>query len=180
MYYTRIWATPPPSYAACILNQWPLTENRTDDALPGNAPTPKCCGQTARCWRRHLLDFCHFLSYCKVFISHFERQFRLGKTLLICQQKSVMFIYRIGSKTLGRLSTPGIGPGPPTCSPWILCTAEGSVFPKRRDGRIVKTCFVHVIPLSGTCFDMTLKRATRQSQTLNNKSIAMDKTGSAI
>ena len=120
-----------------------------------------------------------FLSYCKVFISHFERQFRLGKTLLICQQKSVMFIYRIGSKTLGRLSTPGIGPGPPTCSPWILCTAEGSVFPKRRDGRIVKTCFVHVIPLSGTCFDMTPKRATRQSQTLNKKSIAMHKTGRA-
>ena len=26
-----------------------LTENRTDDALPANAPTPKCCGQTARC-----------------------------------------------------------------------------------------------------------------------------------
>ena len=24
MYYARIWATPPPSYAACILNQWPL------------------------------------------------------------------------------------------------------------------------------------------------------------
>ena len=25
-----------------------LTENRTDDALPANAATPKCCGQTAR------------------------------------------------------------------------------------------------------------------------------------
>ena len=23
MYYARIWATPPPPYAACILNQWP-------------------------------------------------------------------------------------------------------------------------------------------------------------
>ena len=37
-----------------------LTENRTDDALPANATTPKCCGQTAHCWGRHLLVFCNF------------------------------------------------------------------------------------------------------------------------
>ena len=39
-----------------------LTENRTDDALPANSSTPECCGQTVRCWERHLLDFCSFFA----------------------------------------------------------------------------------------------------------------------
>ena len=43
-----------------------LTENQTDDALPANAPTPKCCGQTARCWQRHLLDFWHFFELLEI------------------------------------------------------------------------------------------------------------------
>ena len=34
----------------CIAqNNFKLPGNRTDDALPANACTPECCGQTARC-----------------------------------------------------------------------------------------------------------------------------------
>ena len=57
-----------------------LTENRTDDALPANAPTPKCCGQTARCWQWHLLDFWHFFELYvyldRVIVSLFQGQAR--------------------------------------------------------------------------------------------------------
>ena len=39
MFYARIWATPPPPYAACILNQWPLTLSIREPSLAKNHDT---------------------------------------------------------------------------------------------------------------------------------------------
>ena len=67
-----------------------LTENRTDDALPANAPTPKCCGQTARCWQRHLLDFWHFFELLMLFtyIVNLIRVLWRNFTLITCKKVS--------------------------------------------------------------------------------------------